>query len=162
MTLNTNQLYSETTRGPLPRIQPARGPGALVAGTFAGGTAETLPVGTPLYIVAATGLWAKCVPTASPGVSAQIFGIVYPVAVTTAASGEVIGTVMKKGMINYQEIYKLGTTGGGAVLAGTDQEIADLCRQPTNVERGIIIEGLTAIAGNDGISTGLTGIDPAS
>lgn len=156
MTLNDNPLYSETTRGPLPRIQPARGPGAVVAGTFAGGTAETLPVGTPLYIVAGSGLWAKCVPTAAPGVSAQIFGIVYPVAVTTAASGEVIGTVMKRGMINYQEIYKLGPD-GSAVLAGIRQEIADLCRQPSNVERGIIIEGLTAIAGNDGISTGLTG-----
>lgn len=161
MTLNVNQLYSESSRGPLPRIQPAAGPGALMAKTFAGGTAETLPIGTPVYVVAATGFFAKCVPTATPGVSAQIYGIVYPAPVITAASGEVIGTVMLKGSIHYREIYALGAGGGGAVLAGTDQEIADLCRQPSNVERGIHIDGLTAIGGNDGITTGLTGIDPA-
>lgn len=150
MALNDNQLYSQTTRGPLLRIQPAEGPGSLVPMTFAGGTAETLPVGTPIYVVAATGYVAKCVPTATPGVSAQIFGIVYPVAVTTAASGEVLGTVMKRGSIHYDDMKAAAFD--TSVLAGTEQEFKDLCRQPTNVERGIIIEGLFGIAGQDGIT----------
>lgn len=149
MALATNQLYSETTRGPLPRIEPAKGPGAVTVRTFAGVTGATLPIGCPCYVEAATGLLKKIVPGANAATN-LIFAIVWPAPIVLAATGsENLGTVMEKGSIHYEELEALRAAG---TLAGTAQQLKDNCRQPSNRERGIVIEGLTLIGGDAGLT----------
>lgn len=148
MALITNDLYSETTRGPLKRIQPDQGPGAVVQREFAAGSAGTLPVGTPVYVVAATGLLAKVVPGALSAVN-DIHGIVYPADVVLNGTDEVLGTVMLKGMVHYEEIEALRAAG---TLAGTAQQVKDMCRKPSNITRGIFVEGLSKLGGDAGLA----------
>lgn len=155
MALATNELYSESSRGPLPRIQPAEGPGAVTNRAFAAvAGAPTLPVGTPIYIAAATGLANKIVPGALAATN-DIWGIVWPEAIKLAdtGGGEVLGRVMEKGSIHYKDIEALSVsaTPAGTVLAGTLQQLKDCCRKPSNRTRGIVIEGLDLIGGDAGI-----------
>jgi hypothetical protein len=149
MALATNQLYSETTRGPLKRIQPADGPGSVQSRAFANvAGAPTLPVGTPCYVEASTGLLKKIVPGALAATN-DIFCIVYPFDVKLDATGEVLGTVMFQGAVDFAELEALRAAG---TLAGTAQELKDVARKPSNQERGIIIEGLDKIGGTTGLA----------
>ena len=149
MALATNQLYSETTRGPLPRIEPAKGPGAVTVRTFAGVTGATLPIGCPCYVEAATGLLKKIVPGANAATN-LIFVIVWPAPRVLAATGSAhLGAVMEKGSLHHEGPDALRAAG---TLAGTAQQLKDNCRQPSNRERGIVIEGLTLIGGDAGLT----------
>ena len=150
MALKVNALYSEASRGPLKRIQPAEGPGAKRVATFAnvaGG--PTLPVGTPVYVDLATGFLKKVVVGATLDATNDIFGIICDSDVILDATSEVLGTIMVQGSIHYEEILAIHTAG---VLAGTVQELKNVLRKPTNWERGIVIEGLAHPIGNAGIT----------
>lgn len=150
MALITNNLYSENTRGPLTATQPAEGPGAVGQVAFAGvaGT-PTLPVGTPVYLDLATGLYNKVVVGALAATN-DIFGIVWPAAVTLGGSGvEVLGTVMFRGQVDFNDLVPLQTSG---VLAGTLQQLKDVCRKPSNRERGIQVVNLDKIGANAGLA----------
>lgn len=144
MALNTNELYSRVTTSPLPRIQPAEGPGAVQVRQFAGGTAETLPIGTPVYCNG-SGLVAKIVPAGTAHASVAntsaeaIFGFVYPYPVTTAASGEVHGTVMTKGSVQYEDVLAIQTAG---TIASTETNLKLCLRHPIVRYRDLHIAGL--------------------
>lgn len=139
MALNTNELYSQTTRGPLPRMQYAAGPGAVKIVTFAGGTAETLPLGTPVFVAAATGFVAKLVPGSATAEQTEVWGFICGTEVKTAASGEVLGTIMTKGSIHYDDVLAIQTA---TVIAGTEAQLKTALRKPIVRERGLVIEGL--------------------
>lgn len=152
MTLQDNDLYSETSRGPLPRIQPRTGPGAVTRRMFKQGTG-TLPIGTPCYVEAATGFLVKIDPSAALGVTNDVYAIVWPAPVTLASGNEVLATVMEAGAIHYDDIAPLSVnyTPAGTTLLGTLQQLKDVLRKPSNRTRGIIIEGLDLIGGNAGL-----------
>lgn len=139
MALNTNELYSQTSRGPLPRIQYAAGPGAVKVVTFAGGTAETLPLGTPVFVAAATGFVAKLIPGSATAEQTEVWGFVCGHEVATAASGEVLGTIMVKGSIHYADVRAIQVAG---TLAGSEANLQAALRKPIVRERGLVIEGL--------------------
>jgi hypothetical protein len=154
MALANNDLYSETTRAALGRIQPASGPGAVTAKPFAAssGAAATLAIGTPLA-VNTSGFMIKLVPagTATVTVNAtpatyfaeQVYAIVWPAAVTIAASGgsEVVGSVMLRGSVGLKEVCD------GLGVAVTDANTLLALRNPIVRERGIFIDDLTLSLG---------------
>ena len=139
MALQTNELYSETTRGALPRVQPAEGPGAVMTRAFASGSG-TLAVGCPVYINA-SGYVAKLAPAGTAHATAPaaeiVCGIVWPAAVTLNGSGEVLGTVMLKGSAHLEDV---GTAHGTSI---TDANFLLALRNPKTRLAGITIEGLT-------------------
>lgn len=111
MALQTNELYSEATRGALPRIQPAPGPGSVVVKQFKTGSV-TLPIGCPVYFETASGFAVLSVPAGTPSNNVeQIHGIVWPSPVTLHASGEVHGTVMIRGQIHVDDALVAGGLG---------------------------------------------------
>lgn len=148
MAIQTNQLYSESTRGPLPAIQPDQGPGSVVVRTFGAGS-DTLPVGIPVCIVPATGLLDVCDPdqVSNNLHELEVAGFVYPAPIVRSASGEVLGTVMLKGSIHYDVIVAHLTQ-----LTGTAQQLKDMLRKPAVRERGLFIDGLTKAGGDAGLS----------
>lgn len=148
MAIQDNELYSESTRGPLPAIQPDNGPGSVVTRTFAAGS-DTLPVGIPICVVPTTGLLDVCDPDQSSTNlhELEVYGFVYPAPVVRSASGEVLGTVMLKGSIDYSVIAAHLTQ-----LTGTEQQLKDMLRKPAVQEGGLFIDGLTKAGGNAGLS----------
>lgn len=149
MAIVTNQLYSESTRGPLPAIQPDQGPGSVVVRTLAAGTAGTLPVGTPLVVTLASGLLAKAVPGAALDATNDIFAIVYPSPIVLDGTNEILGTVMLKGSVDFALLESLRAAGS---IAGTAQQLKDCCRRPSVNARGLFFDNLTKIGGNAGLS----------
>jgi hypothetical protein len=154
MPLATNNLYSENTRAGLPAIQPAEGPGAVDKVAFAGvGVAGsvTLRPGTPVYVQVANGNYSVIDATAALGATNDIFGIVWPEAVVLPAAGtEVLGTIMIRGAVDFAVLEALRVA--GAFGAATAAQLRDVCRKPTNRERGIRIENL------DKLGTTTTGL----
>lgn len=149
MALATNNLYSQSTRGPLPHMQPAEGPGAVSQVAFAnvaGG--PTLPIGTPVYLEVATGLYKKIVPGALAATN-DIYGFVWPQAITLDATGEVLGTIMMKGEVDFVYMEELRAAG---TLAGTAQQLKDVFRKPSNRERGIVVKNLDKLGGDAGLA----------
>jgi hypothetical protein len=138
MTLLTNELYSSNTRGPLPRIQPAEGPGSVVARVFKAGTAETLEVGTPLY-VDANGEMVKLVPGATAHATAPVtetpVAFIWPTAVTTHGTLTVHGTVMLKGQIHVDDV--------ATAMGGSSANLLHNLRNPKVRYAGLHIDGLT-------------------
>lgn len=146
MALNTNELYSRVTVDPhRKRIQPAEGPGSVVVAQFDTGTAETLPVGTPVY-VKSTGFVAKIVPAgnAHAGMAATddeaIYGFIYPSPVTVSTTDQVHGTVMIKGQIHVDEVEAIRAAG---FLASSNANLLICLRNPIVRYRGLHIDGLT-------------------
>lgn len=139
MTLQTNELYSQATQSPEPRIQPAEGPGAVVTKQFASGSG-TLAVGTPVSVTAA-GLMTKIVPAGTAHASTTathietIYGIVYPTAVTLNGSGEVHGQVMLMGSAHREDIE--------TAMGGASANLLLCLRNPFVRYRGLHIDGLT-------------------
>lgn len=150
MALQSNPLYTETTRGPLPRIQPDNGPGAIRTVQIAAGGAVTYPAGTMFYIAVATGLATLIVPTAAIGAT-NVIDCVLLSPITFTGAGEIIAPVMVRGAIHFDEVEALRVAGvyGGATAA----QMRDVCRQPDVRRRGIVIEGLTKL---DTTTTGLS------
>lgn len=145
MTLQTNELYSEATRGALPRIQPAPGPGSVVVKQFKAGNI-TLPVGCPVYFETASGFAVLSVPNGNAANNVeQIHGIVWPSAVTLHASNEVHGTVMIRGQIHVDDALVAG--GLGVMPTGaTTPTLANWrtsMRASVTAYRGIHFDGLT-------------------
>lgn len=141
MALANNDLYpAEVTRGTQIRVQPNEGPGALVPKTFAAnGAAPILAAGTPVYADATTGFWAKIVPAGTAYASAtaieQVQGIVWPTAIQTHATDEVIGTVMLRGSAHIDDV--------ATAFGGSTANFLLACRNPVTRYRGIFLEGLT-------------------
>lgn len=152
MALQTNQLYSESSRGPRKRIQPGDGPGAVAVRLFKTGSG-TLPVGTACYIEAASGFLVKIDGTAVPGATNAVAAIVWPTDVVLNGSGEVHGTVMMRGSIHYDELEALRAADVfGANASATSQKLKDICRETGVRTRGLVIEGLTLTGGTTGLS----------
>jgi hypothetical protein len=150
MTLATNNLYSQATRGPIPHVQPAEGPGSVGQVAFAAGTG-TLPIGMPVNMSVSTGLYAQ-IAAGAAATGNDIYGIVWPAAITLNASGEVLGTVMLKGEVDFNHILQLRTE-EAIVSANTSvQQLKDICRKPSNQTRGISFKNL------DKIGTTTTGL----
>ena len=145
MAIQDNQLYSENSRGALPAIQPASGPGAVVTRTF-NAAADVLAVGTPVCVVLTTGLCDICDTDSANAWEQVVYGFVYPAAITRAAGGEMLGTVMIKGSIDYDVVLATNTA-----LTGTEQELQDMLRKPGVEDRGLFIDGLVKAGGNSGL-----------
>lgn len=157
MALAANDLYSESTRGPLTRIQPAAGPGSALAKPFAadaGGSEVVLAVGTPVA-VNTSGLMVKLTPAGNTATvvnttpatyfAEQVYGIVWPAPVTIKASGggEVVGTVMLRGSVAYGDLFV-------AMGSPTSTALTNLLlclRNPIVRERGIHIDDLALSLG---------------
>lgn len=148
MAIQTNQLYSESSRAGLPAIQPAAGPGAVITRTFTA-AADTLPVGMPVCIVPTTGLIDVCDPdqTSTNLHELEVYGFVYPAPITRSAGGEVLGTIMVKGSIDYSVVAAHLTQ-----LTGSAQQLKDMLRRPAVQEGGLFIDGLTKAGGNAGLA----------
>ena len=154
MAILSNDLYSETERLGLPAIQPDRGPGAVVTRTFtAVAGSPTLALGTPVYVVTATGHLSKAVPTATSGESLDIFGFVWPKPIQLDATDTAIGSIMAKGSIDFNHLEALrdGSYTGSAEIAGTAIELRDICRKPALHDRGLHIDNLSKIGGADAL-----------
>lgn len=143
MALAANPLYSEATRQPLPDLIPENRPDAIVTRQFAAAAAgaETLPVGTPVFIAAATGFAAKIVPGSGTAEQTEVWGFVYPNPIVLKASGggEVLGTIMQFGQAAYRDIRAIQVA---SVLAGTEAQLKTALRKPKTKERGLTINGL--------------------
>lgn len=149
MALQNNDLVAgPTTRGPLPRVHPAQGPGASVAVLFAAGTALLAP-GTPVYKAAATGFVTKLDPSSVTAEHKEIYGVVWPHEVQLLAGGEVHGVIMTRGSVNYDDLEALRAAG---TLAGTAQQLKDVLRNDLHRQRGIHIEGLDKLGGTAGLA----------
>lgn len=138
MALITNELYSQTSRAALPRIQPAEGPGSVVARSFKAGTAQTLVVGTPLYIDA-NGEMVKLAPGATAHATAPVtetpVAFVWPTDVVTHGTLEVLGTVMLKGQIHVDDV--------ATAMGGSSANLLHNLRNPKVRYAGLHIDGLT-------------------
>lgn len=147
MSFADNQLYSQTTRGPLPAIQPDMGPGAVVTRTFGSGT-DLLPVGMPVCVVPSTGFLDVCDPDEATNAWEKVlYGFVYPAPIQRVSGKEVLGTVMLKGSIPYSVLEAIR-----GQISGTEQELKDMLRKPAVQAQGIFIDGLTKAGGNAGLA----------
>jgi hypothetical protein len=146
MALKDNQLYSENTRGALPAIEPANGPGAVVTRTFTAGT-DTLPVGMPVCVILTTGL-LEVVSPETAGQTQVVYGFVYQTDIVRTAGVEVLGTVMIKGSIDYSVIAAHLLQ----LAPATEVQLKDMLRKPGVEDRGLFIDGLTKAGGNAGLA----------
>lgn len=155
MALQTNELYSQSSQQPVVRMQPAPGPGSIYRGIFAAGTAKLL-AGCPVFVDAATGFLARLVPGSATAQETEVFGFVWIEPVQLLAGGEVMGNVMIRGAIPVDEVLiqrnAADATVPGSAVAGTPQQLYDALRKPIVRERGLVIEGLSRIGGNAGLS----------
>ncbi len=95
-----NELYDSSSKDPFPRIAPTR----VLPCTFgADATAPTLAVGTPVAFDEDNLVW-KPWSAAGTGNVDEIRGFVYPDAIALDAAGEVLGQVMVKGDIHFDDI----------------------------------------------------------
>lgn len=142
MTLQTNELYSENSRGAMPRVEPAEGPGSLVVRQFKTGTG-TLTAGTPVGIESASGFMVKLAPAGTAhatAVDAEVMvGVVWPADVTLNGSGEVHGTVMMRGQANLDDL----ATALGVAVPVVDANLLLALRNPKVRNTGLHIDGLT-------------------
>jgi hypothetical protein len=148
MALASNPLYTSNSRGPLPSLIPQNRQDAVRTVTFAAAAvgAETLPIGTPVFVDSATGFVKKIVPGSVTAQETEVWGFVYPAAVAIKASGggEVLGTVMIFGEATYADILALQTAG---VLAGSEANLKTALRKGIARQRGFTINGLDLLGG---------------
>ena len=127
-----NQWYSSTVRSPYPRIVPEVALSKTI-GPITG--APTLEVGYPMAYDDAELKW---VPWTASGTSNTniIKGFVYPVDIVASASVDVLGVLMLKGEIHYDDI-----------ILPTGEAEADLqtALRDGPLARGLIIRGLTEV-----------------
>lgn len=143
MTIITNNLYAETTRGPLVRLQPAEGPGAVVVKTMAAGSAGTLPRGTPIYVDTTTGFGAKIIPGSATALETDIWGFLMADVVLNGTN-EVLAVVMQAGSVHYDDILAIQAAG---TLAGTEANLKTALRKPLMRARGLHVDGLDLLGG---------------
>jgi len=128
----TNELWSQAVRSPFPRIA-AKNAQPKTIGPIAG--APTLEVGFPMAYDDAEKKW---VPWTASGTSNTniIKGFVYPVDVDTSATKDVLGIIMLKGEIHYDDI-----------IIPTGESEADLkeALRDGPLARGLIVRGLTEV-----------------
>lgn len=102
MAYATRELVSEQERDPYPKIHPA--PGGVQVKTFAATTpAATYEPGTPVAYNTATNKWVVWTNGGANGTD-DIRGIVYPDAITTDGTNDVMGAVMLLGEIPYEDV----------------------------------------------------------
>ncbi len=134
MALQPEQLFDSYSRGAAPRLQATT---AHPRDFKQVGAAKTLPVGTAVAMVTATGFWVEFDPAGNDG-SEEIRGFVYDVPVTLSTSGEVVGTVMLAGWIHRDDIVADGAT-------SNQLEAALRAQGPSMREKGFDIVGLTKV-----------------
>lgn len=148
MAYTANELFRKTTRGPAIRIMPQEGSGAVKPKTFApNGAASTLelPVGTPVAYNTSTNKWVPWVNAAQPGTNgtSTVQGFVYPDPVTIEATGgdDVLGQVMLRGSVHYDDVVEVLT--GLGYTTFTTNLTAALVVGPRSL--GLTIEGLANV-----------------
>lgn len=149
MALASNPLYQSATRGPLPSLIPAPRQDSVRTVTFAadaGGSAVTLPIGTPVFVDSATGFVSKLVPGSATAQETEVWGFVYPkeVVIKATGGGEVLGTVMIAGEVTYADLEALRAAG---TLAGTAAQLKTALRKSIVRERGFTVNGLDLLGG---------------
>ena len=94
----------------------------------------------PVCIVPASGHLDVCDPdqVSTNLHELEVYGFVYPADITRSASGQVIGTVMVKGSIDY-EVVKAHL----AQLTGSEAQLLTMLRKPAVQEGGLFIDGLS-------------------
>ena len=136
MAIKKTVLVTETTRAPLPRMQPAQGPGAVVQIPLETGSATLAPA-TAIGIVTASGLGAVFDQSAVDGTGA-VYGFILN-EVTQDGSDNVVANVMIQGMVHVQDVIDAATyPNTTAAQLRTDLRLAAVR------EKGLFIDGLDA------------------
>lgn len=140
MALESNELFSTTSRVPHPRLQAEKTKPVDIQ-TSAG--AELLPIGTPMAFDTGTNLWTQYDQAGMNGENV-ISGILYGEAIQLSASDEVQGTVLIVGEVDRDDI---NTAAIRAVLAGSPSEaqLDTALRAASLREKGIIVRNLTQV-----------------
>jgi len=128
----TNELWSQAVRSPYPRIIPENAQPRTI-GPISG--APTLEVGFPLAYDDAELKW---VPWTASGTSNTniIKGFIYPVDVDTDATKDVLGIVMLRGEIHYDDII---------IPSGEAEADLKAALRDGPLARGLIIRGLEEV-----------------
>lgn len=151
MALETNELYSSTTQGKFPRIQP-EGPAGVQPKTFdeaAAGEAVVLPVGLPVCYNTATASWVPYIDGVGAGTNKErvIRGFVYPREITIPANGsgqEAIGNVMLRGQISYDDIVA-ATAAYSTTVTNLATNLRGIAGEPSLRELGLHVQGLDGV-----------------
>lgn len=141
MALKKTVLNTSTTRAPLPRIQPAEGPGAVVQIPMETGSA-TWAIGTLISVITASGLGAEYNEAAN-GVTEEIYGVLIN-EITLDSSDNVIANVMVRGSAHIADIINAGGDDAAAYTGATAANIRAALKTSAVRERGLHIDGLDA------------------
>lgn len=128
----TNELWDDTVRSPYPRIFPENAQPKTISGLSG---APTLEVGFPMAYDDAEKKW---VPWSAGGTSDTnvIRGFIYPVDVDTHATQDVLGIIMLRGEIHYDDI---------AIPTGEAEADLKEALRDGPLARGLVIRGLTEV-----------------
>ena len=150
MAINQQEYYQETSRGALPRLQPAEGPGAVVVKTWKAGTAALRNAGTAVYLDTTDGTVDIVDFDASAGTDPGIvYGfLLHPInSLGAGGSNDVACSIMIRGEAHYADIaaaatraqYGVSDDAAGSALIRTGLRAAALR------DKGLYISGLDAI-----------------
>ncbi|RLB78180.1 MAG: hypothetical protein DRH24_14890 [Deltaproteobacteria bacterium] len=131
MAYDDNQLFSQGSYDPYPRIKPVH----QYPKTFAAGT-DKLEVGTPVAFNTSTKQWVVWTSGGANG-TGEIRGFVYPEAIQLVSGKEVLGVVMMAGEIHYDDIV--------LPSGETESDLKDSLRADAVRERGLWITGLDEV-----------------
>jgi len=127
-----NQLWSSAVRSPYPRIVPVNAqPKTIVA--MAG--APTLEVGYPMAFDDAELKWAPWTASGTSNTNV-IKGFIYPVDVVVDATSDILGIIMLRGEIHYDDII---------LPSGEAEADLKLALQDGPLARGLVIRGLVEV-----------------
>lgn len=147
MALQQQEYYTTTSRGALPRLQPAEGPGSVVIVPFNAGTAKLRNAGLAVYMELATGVVDILDGAGTVGTEdATLFGILlHPV--NSHASDDVLCSVMIRGEAHYDDVWAAATpTEYGSDAA----QFREILRNAAVRNAGLHISGLDALGSNLG------------
>lgn len=128
MALETNELFSEQTRAAFPRIDPVHVYSKKLSAITG---APELAVGTPMAFDTAADDWVPWVDGGANG-TGTIRAFVYPDAIATSATEEVLGQLMVAGTIH----------GADVVDRYADQATLDAALKAGLSERSLYVTGL--------------------
>jgi len=142
MALTPRSLRTTSTAAALLRINSILNTPQTFAADAGAATVE-LVAGTPVAFNTSTNLWVPWVQGGSNGIDI-ISGIVWPDSITILATGggEVIGSVMRRGEIHYEDFQLLAAQGTAAQLITALQEGGSAAALRT---LGIDVKGLDLV-----------------
>ena len=131
MALGTNELFSSATQDPFPRIKPVHVFSKTISAITGG---PELGVGFPLAFNTSTNKW---VPWTTGGVNGTgtIRAFVYPDAIQSDATDDVLGQIMIAGDIHHDDVL---------VPSGETQNNLTIALKAGLSERGLYVTGIAA------------------